>query len=57
MDVPAELIRAMAAMWNNGPKITQVNDIQNDSPAGFAHSQNSRHFNNILKPDWDIAPY
>ena len=36
-NAPKCLIQALSSVWNNGPRLTTVNDIPNRSPNGYNH--------------------
>jgi hypothetical protein len=52
MDVPYNVIAAMAAIWNNGPGITQVKDIPVNAPNAHIHSQNAQQLDGLLSNRW-----
>jgi hypothetical protein len=49
MEVPEEIIRAGAAMWNAGPKIIEVLDIAKKAQNTFNHAWNAHGLKEYLR--------
>ena len=54
--VPQCLIQSLAAMWNNGPGITQVQNIPKDSPNAYHHGRWAGLLGGTFNPPGSSSP-